>query len=606
MTNDVRRALLLGGAVLLLALGGWPNRGHADSARQAATPVPGSAMSLGGNLLLNPNFEEGFSQREDGAVNVALHWTPWFIVDPAHEHARRPEWSREYLWLPSMRVLHGDFGQKVFNSWAVHDAGIYQTVRDVPIGATLEFSAWVQVWSSECDNICLSPTTPDLGCRGLTNGDYAVAVGIDPRGGAPVRRAAPLPDGIVWSSFRTDAYDHWVRVSVQAVAQSDTVTVYTRSKPDIAVKHNDSYWDTADLRIITSPADGWPATATPRPAAPIPSPAAAPAVSRPTAPTPTVTPVATLPATPERGCWEALTNGGVESADGWRLGADQPATVSSARAHEGRSALRLGGPASQAGLAAEAWREVYIPPDVNRATLRFWAWREALGAGPEPVAAASGQSVVVETLSGAPLAYAIRPHRANDGGWRTYELDLTGYRGQNVRVRFRVTAAAGDTVLMDVDDVSVDLCRPDGPRARARQAENIIKRVDMGQQGGGGVRLAYLRGSVDQPDVNPFPDECNAAAFEFVELENFGPPVNLAGWTLADHVGNVYTFPYFIFPPGYRIRVWTAAGPDFVGPTVADFHAGFNREMWGDRGDTVAVRDASGEIVTWYTYTWED
>lgn len=603
MFNLMRRVAFAGGALLLLAFGAWPAWGDTPTPSPDG-PTPGAAMSLGGNLLVNPNFEDGFSQREDGAVNVALGWKPWYVVDAKNEYARRPEWSREFLGLPSIRVLHGDFGQKVFNSWAVHDAGIYQTVTDVPIGATLEFSAWVQVWSSECDNICISPPTGTQGCRGLTNGDYAVMVGIDPQGRAPAARGAALPDGIVWSEARADAYDHWVQVKVRAVAQSDIVTVYTRSLPRIAVKHNDSYWDTADLRVIASPSDAWPPPVAPRPARPIPSPTAAPSP----APTPTGAPPTPAPNTPEKGCWEGLTNGDLETAEGWNFGPGGMAEVTTARAKEGQSALRLGGTAPATGMLAEAWREVTIPADVNRATLRFWVRRATDEPGATvPVAAGqplSRQSVIVETADGAPLQYALRPARVNDGDWQRVEIDLTGYRGQTLRVRFQVTGAPGDTLRMDVDGVSVELCRPNNARDRARQAATILPHVNGGQESGRGVRLGWLRASQTQPGSNPFPDECNATAFEFVELENYGPPVNLDGWTLSDAVGNTYTLPYITLAPGYRVRVWTGAGPDFVGPTIADFHAGLGGEMWGDYGDTLTLRDPYGNVVTQYRYAW--
>ena len=604
MLNVMRRVALVGGALLLLAVGAWPAWGDTPTPAPDG-PTPGAAMSLGGNLLVNPNFEDGFSQREDGAVNVALGWKPWYVMDARNEYARRPEWSREFLGLPSIRVLHGDFGQKVFNSWAVHDAGIYQTVTDVPIGATLEFSVWVQVWSSECDNICISPADGAQGCRGLTNGDYAVMIGIDPQGRAPTARGVALPDGIVWSEARTDAYDRWVQLTVRAIAQSDTVTVYTRSKPRIAVKHNDSYWDTADLRVIGSPTDAWPPTVAPRPAVPLPPPTVGPAPG----PTPTVVPPTPAPDTPAKGCWEGIPDGGFESAGDWRVGPGGMVEVSTVRAKEGQSALRLGGPAPATGMLAEAWHDVTIPADVNRAMLRFWVRRSADGPdSPAPIAAGqplSRQSVAVEMGDGSPIAYALRPARVNDGDWQRVEMDLTSYRGQTLRVRFQVTGTPGDTLRMEVDGVSVEMCRPNNARDRAKQAATILPRVNDGQQGGRGVRLGWLRASQTQPGTNPFPDECNATAFEFVELENFGPPVNLDGWTLSDAAGNSYTLPYVTLAPGYRVRVWTGAGPDFVGPTIADFHAGLDSEMWSDHGDTVTLRDPYGNVITQYRYAWD-
>ncbi|MCW5852276.1 MAG: lamin tail domain-containing protein [Anaerolineae bacterium] len=597
---------------------------HAGPLPSALGPQPSAlnpqlpALSLGDNLLVNPNFEDGFTQREDGAVRVAVGWQPWYRFDPSVEHQRRPEWSPEYLWLPSIRVLHGDYGQKVFNSWAVHDAGIYQKVHDVPVGARLEFSIWVQIWTSECDDICLSPLDPKQGCRGLTNGDYAVGVGIDPTGAAPVGRNLPLPTTIVWSDIKAPAYDRWVRLSVQAVAQSSTVTVFTRSQPHIAVKHNDSYWDTADLRVVT---DAMPPTAgetTLRPAATarvaLTQPAATPTPA--TSPTPTATPTPAMTADPgpAKGCWDAWDNGGFEDGGaGWTLRG--PAEMGSkGAARSGDKALALGGrgPSSSGALVAEAERLVYLPPDLNRATLSFSAWRSVDPLAPPNPPAADGlderseQSVIVETLDGTPLAFALRPRRVADTDWQHYELDLTAFRGRNLRVRFQVKIVPGDSMTLRVDDVALELCRPDGPQARARQMRRFLPRPDTDQQAGQGVRLGFLRYSQTQPDMTAFPAQCDAVAFEFAQFENFGPPVNLEGWTLADAAGNRYTFPYLVVPRGYQVRVWTGPGLDFIGPAVADLHAAFGGQLWDDMGDTLTLRDAAGKVVTTFSYEWED
>ncbi len=580
------------------------------SAPHVALPASG-ASSLGDNLLVNPDFEDGFSQREDGAVNVAVGWQPWYLFDRGQEYERRPEWSRENLWLPSIRVLHGDFGQKVFNTWAVHNAGIYQKVYDVPVGATLEFSAWVQVWSNECDNICVSPTDKAKGCRGLTNGDYYVYVGIDPYGGAPVSRNLPLPSTIVWSDTQPPVYDRWVRVAVRAVAQADHVTVFTRSNPRIPVKHNDSYWDTAELRIVTldSPSTVGVAQATPQPAVSAPQPTATPDYGPTLTPSPTPTPAASVKDGPAKGCWEGLTNGGLESAEGWQFGAG--AGLSGERVREGQSALRLSSLTETAGGQADAFKTVYLPPDVSRATLRFWGWRSATASPTGPGAGASvpdvpGQSVVVEDLTGVPVAWAMRPSRGDDQGWRGYELDLTPYRGRNLRVHFRVASVTGDALRLDVDNVSVELCRPNTTKERERQQNSIAPRPETLQAGGSGVRLGYLRFSQTQPALPAFPSDCDPVGFEFAQFENFGAAVNLDSWTLADAEGNVYTFPYFVMPPGYRVRVWTGSGPDFVGGQVADLFAGFGGELWGDRHDTLTLRDNAGRVVTTFSYALPD
>lgn len=636
MLNQQRRTLFLSVWAIALVIGlgagtGWPSdadtpavearlsSSHAGdwltTPRQTEGYPASAGASLAGNLLRNPDFEDGFTEREDGAVRVAIGWEPWYLHDRASEYMRRPEWSPEFLWLPSIRVLHGDLGQKVFNSWAIHDAGLFQRVEGVPVGARLEFSIWVQIWTNECDNICLSPLERSQGCRGHINGDYHVAVGIDPTGAAPAGRNRPLPRTIVWSDLRPPAYDRWVRLSVQAVAESSTVTVFTRSRPYVAVKHNDSYWDSADLRVIPVSQAVTPthAAADLRRVEVAAQPTGTPSTG-PT-PRPTLTPTPAVPTDPgpEKGCWQAIEDGGFEGGSGlWKLGSNQWAGIATIRARDGRNALMLGEVGGPRGYVAEAWRDVYLPADVNQARLRFWAWRGASetlsiqGSSKGRGGALSEQSVVVETLDGTPLAFAMRPSRTNDTTWQSYELNLVGYRGRTVRVRFRASADAWDTVMLYVDSVSVELCRASGPQSRARQARNIFPNPETNQVGGYGVRLGYLRYSLSQPGFFPFPNECDAGAFEFAQFENFGSPINIGGWTLSDGQGNRYTFPPLVMPKGYQVRVWTGPGPDFLGAGVADLYAHFEREVWGDLRDTVTLRDAQGRVVTQYAYEWED
>jgi len=71
-------------------------------------------------------------------------------------------------------------------------------------------------------------------------------VGIDPLGDTD-----PLTTSIVWSSEQP-AWDKWVQFQVETMAISDTVTVFTHSRPewDWARSNNDVYLDDASLVIV--------------------------------------------------------------------------------------------------------------------------------------------------------------------------------------------------------------------------------------------------------------------------------------------------------------------------------------------------------------------
>jgi uncharacterized protein YraI len=201
-----------------------------------------------GNLLANPSFEEGSRKTENLGTSlssaVANGWFPWFIRGDQRFN-REPEFKVEDATRDPLRwrVHTGYFSQKFFTTWATHTAGVYQTVAVRP-GSTVQFSAWVQVYTGEADGwdgekFLSDPKAP---------GNYRASIGIDPFGNTPPGVGAPPPDTVVWSE-PIMTYDVWTQLSIQAIAQAGYVTVYTRGQPEFSVKHNDSFWDTACVTV---------------------------------------------------------------------------------------------------------------------------------------------------------------------------------------------------------------------------------------------------------------------------------------------------------------------------------------------------------------------
>jgi uncharacterized repeat protein (TIGR01451 family) len=195
------------------------------------------------NLLVNPGFEDGFSERLDpyapwegirGELTVANGWELWYDNVPGQDgYNFRPEYKPEDAHLyGGQRVRSGRFAQKFFTTYSTHTAGFYQRVP-VPEGSEVTFSIWVQVWSSHHDD-------PN---ESREPGNYRTYVGIDPFGDTDWQS-----EDIVWSE-PVLIYDEWVDLSITAVAQADHVTVFTKGAPEWRVKHNDSYWD--DARLVT-------------------------------------------------------------------------------------------------------------------------------------------------------------------------------------------------------------------------------------------------------------------------------------------------------------------------------------------------------------------
>jgi len=234
-----------------------------------ASPLP-VAADCPGTPLLNPGFEDGYSERGAGEVSVANGWHPFWQQGPYQEdgYNLRPEYKPEDASrFGRRRVLNGNFSQKWFNTYGTHNAGIYQQVN-VPQGSVVTFSAWGQAWSSNESN-------PDE----AKGGWYAIYVGIDPTGGTDWTSS-----NIIWSE-PSRALNEWAQVTVQVQAQASTVTAYIRGYAEFRNKHNDAYVDEACLTYVAP---------TPRPTN-TPRPTDTPTIT----PTPSNTPTPTDTSTPE-------------------------------------------------------------------------------------------------------------------------------------------------------------------------------------------------------------------------------------------------------------------------------------------------------------------
>lgn len=243
-----------------------------------ATAVP---MSQSGNLLRNPGFEEGFYYWNGiNELHVGNQWTPWFWENPDHDPTYfRPEYKHASAQEFAYRVHGGQSAQQWFKLYSSFYAGIYQQVFDAVPGQNYRFTMWAQVWSSVEDNppnVSTQPANPHL------------QIGIDPTG-----NWNPGSGDVVWSyeAGMHQVIDAWAQLSVEAVAQNSTITVFVRSRPEFANKHNNIYVD--DGALV--------AAGEPQPTAPPPTETAPPATETPlpsATPVPTETPVVVATETP--------------------------------------------------------------------------------------------------------------------------------------------------------------------------------------------------------------------------------------------------------------------------------------------------------------------
>jgi hypothetical protein len=137
---------------------------------------------------------------------------------------------------PPSRKVAGDNSQKYFTFYSVHEAGLYQTVGGLKPGQRVRFNVYIEAWSNQDNDALTSAGQPTMGMK----------VGIDPYGGNN-----PWSGNIVWSPVK-EAFDHFELFTVEAVAKSGSVTVFTRSRPYFALQHDDVYVDEASLVVVSN------------------------------------------------------------------------------------------------------------------------------------------------------------------------------------------------------------------------------------------------------------------------------------------------------------------------------------------------------------------
>lgn len=216
-------------------------------------------QAVPGNLLTNPGFEAPFAKQcchtesnfppntPVDEVQVPSGWWGWWrIPDSAPEFPstcneksppgcmafHRPEWREAAPY--ANRIRTGNNAQKYFTFWSNHEAGMYQRVTGLRAGQRIQFSAYLQAWSTNKGENIQSEGQQTMNLK----------VGIDPFGGADA-----FSSNIVWSKAG-DSYDQWGQFAVEAVAAGNVVTVFTYSRPIYPLQHNDVYVDDAALVVV--------------------------------------------------------------------------------------------------------------------------------------------------------------------------------------------------------------------------------------------------------------------------------------------------------------------------------------------------------------------
>jgi hypothetical protein len=246
----------------------------------ATLPVVQAAPAQQTNLLQNPGFEQPFSS------GTADKWQRWSRDDPANAkdaaclngYHFRPKWNVE----TNGSLVHGgSASQYIGNNWDTWQGGVHQTVAVTP-GSTYRFSFFARVRGS-------NETSPAPSEGGL---QANVRAGIDPNGSGNW-----ADSDVVWGGAGSP-HDTWQQFSVEVVAATDRVTVFTAADWGIQGVNQcrqflDTWHDSAQLVVALPPPTNTPVPLPTNPPLPTATLTPEPTATMEASPTATIVPTAT-------------------------------------------------------------------------------------------------------------------------------------------------------------------------------------------------------------------------------------------------------------------------------------------------------------------------
>jgi len=170
-------------------------------------------------------FEDGFyTYNGEGEMTCPMGWFPVWVDDPRDGVLDRPEWKPA----GTAQVRTGTGAVAIHSRYSTIDGALVRTYEVEP-GSELTASVWML-------------KTEDAS-------GHSMQIGIDPTGGTLITSG-----NVVWSEWYSQhmpdyAVNKWRPRTVEAVAESNLITVFLRSKVDVAVNSSNAHFDDFALTV---------------------------------------------------------------------------------------------------------------------------------------------------------------------------------------------------------------------------------------------------------------------------------------------------------------------------------------------------------------------
>lgn len=146
----------------------------------------------------------------------------------------------------------------------------------------------------------------------------------------------------------------------------------------------------------------------------------------------------------------------------------------------------------------------------------------------------------------------------------------------------------------DVEAALIARTAAPAPETRPAPAAPVT-RISSGSAGATATTTAV---TIAHIEFNP---EGRDVEGEYVLIRNTSTQAaDMTGWKLHDGAQrHTYIFPPFVLAPGAEVKLWTRTGAN----DAANLYWGQRVAVWNNEGDTGTLLDASGAVVSRYTYS---